>query len=1004
MEEARMRANSLKLYDYDRDPETGRELTGASNRRLFSLFTLNPLKVGKASMALGLYFTSLTCFLIVSIVLSIVTTVAVFDNASNLRFNDTYTLLVPEPRVVDAYGVRPTTYRQEQCKRTYEVTTPITRVSAGSRCLPGDARSGADERTSLLHCPSVCRYTASADRPEIVAADLVEPCKTIQPCQVSWNGGKCCTLTLKTKDVEAMPALQSWVVFAHTLVFLLMMLLFETALNFVGSNLNAENATVGDFTAYVERLPIPMKAAQDDEKALVNGKQILVDFFSHYGEVAKVCHVHDVGKVLETAERIRQLERARDELAAYDKRTVQPYFLSEVMDRIYWLVYTGKVLDGTQESVEKAIGAMNAKVDAQKQRLREEVDSGRHQRTVGEAIVVFNYEKHANNCFNDLAVENPVDLLIKNPGRICATRPSIRSMMEEKLGRPLHESSELLKSSTGIDHVRVFRAPEPSDLIWTNTSVRGLGSVWRILVSNSVVLLVVIIGALIQNGFESIKNAERSKMIDAEVSSVDDSNDDDSNLGVNLIEIAKLRGLTIASAFFIVLVNQVIVLVTKKMAEFERWHIKSSMQKYLIAKLSIAQILNAAIIPIIAAGNSDKSTWFIRGGLAEEAFWVQLSNAILPDIVQALDPSILLADWFAPRHARSQQQLDYLLEPKEFDMAVRYSVLVKSLGLAVFYYPLQPLSYYVCFAGMVVSFGIDRYAALRSCRKPAKLSNRVPQLIPLILRIFLVVQIILTHNIMFPSKATINSNGAVTVDGSGMVSSAYILSFFVCAVFGLLSRPIRVALGINQDFEREEGGTRDLPYMEFVGQRRRKITAGGYRTTTAVSENDGDIGEEELLHENQYEAYTPFLNHADALKHLPPDYVEYVEQIYKLPAKPYPANKQLMARQLAETGGEFYTLPPADQLRVRAGYATAQTPTHSDVEMSTAGFSSGGGTAALVSPSVVASAAPTAPPLSYGYSPPVGAAAHQGSSSYGVPQAPHAAPYGASSFPTPPSY
>ena len=51
----------------------------------------------------------------------------------------------------------------------------------------------------------------------------------------------------------------------------------------------------------------------------------MIEFFAHYGEVAKACHVYDVGKALESARKLEQIERQRDEIEAYDGRSGSSY-------------------------------------------------------------------------------------------------------------------------------------------------------------------------------------------------------------------------------------------------------------------------------------------------------------------------------------------------------------------------------------------------------------------------------------------------------------------------------------------------------------------------------------------------------------------------------------------------------------------------------------------------------------------------------------------------------
>ena len=61
-----------------------------------------------------------------------------------------------------------------------------------------------------------------------------------------------------------------------------------------------------------------------------------------------------------------------------------------------------------------------------------------------------------------------------------------------------------------------------------------------------------------------------------------------------------------------------------------------------------------------------------------------------------------------------------LVEPREFDIAVRYATAIKSLGLAILYAPILPISYMICFVGFLITYASDIYYATRSSRKPIK--------------------------------------------------------------------------------------------------------------------------------------------------------------------------------------------------------------------------------------------------------------------------------------------
>ena len=153
----------------------------------------------------------------------------------------------------------------------------------------------------------------------------------------------------------------------------------------------------------------------------------------------------------------------------------------------------------------------------------------------------------------------------------------------------------------------------------------------------------------------------------------------------------------------------------------------------------------------------------------------------------------------------------------------------------------------------------------------------------------------------------------VTTYGSGMDTTAFVMSLVVWCVLGAGAGIVRTALGISQRYETEDGGTRDLPYAEFLGLKARRVTVDGrgniaYRTGEVAKTGTLTPRSSQLLDESNYEAYTPFIGGAS--KHLPSDFIQEVSRHYKLRREPYPADTTLMEAQNPETGGEFKTLPP----------------------------------------------------------------------------------------------
>ena len=152
---------------------------------------------------------------------------------------------------------------------------------------------------------------------------------------------------------------------------------------------------------------------------------------------------------------------------------------------------------------------------------------------------------------------------------------------------------------------------------------------------------------------------------------------------------------------------------------------------------------------------------YTRGGLIEQAFYIQIANAILPEITDLLNPFAFLtsrvlarytsqcigitdckdaevlkvfelhlatvciacsACLFADailgvtfRYAHTQPMMDLLLAPESFLLSERYASAVKTLGLAIFFMPVLPLSCVIALAGHYPQLRHSRFALGHCC-------------------------------------------------------------------------------------------------------------------------------------------------------------------------------------------------------------------------------------------------------------------------------------------------
>jgi hypothetical protein len=126
------------------------------------------------------------------------------------------------------------------------------------------------------------------------------------------------------------------------------------------------------------------------------------------------------------------------------------------------------------------------------------------------------------------------------------------------------------------------------------------------------------------------------------------------------------------------------------------------------------------------------------GGLAELAFLVQLTNVIAPSFAFLFRLDDMQYIHFLSRMACGRDYAYIYLQPPAFRMNLRMGQAINTVGLALLYAPILPLSPIIGFAGVVVQYCVDQYIALRRSSKPRNFqvdalsgANYVLRLLPL---------------------------------------------------------------------------------------------------------------------------------------------------------------------------------------------------------------------------------------------------------------------------------
>lgn len=93
--------------------------------------------------------------------------------------------------------------------------------------------------------------------------------------------------------------------------------------------------------------------------------------------------------------------------------------------------------------------------------------------------------------------------------------------------------------------------------------------------------------------------------------------------------------------------------------------------------------------------------------------------------------------------------LDRLLAPPAFPLAEAHAGSVTTLGLALFYAPILPLSPFIALAALLLAQASHKWVALRRAAAPANLSGLVTAPLNWLLRLLPLVQLVLMRQLYF---------------------------------------------------------------------------------------------------------------------------------------------------------------------------------------------------------------------------------------------------------------
>ena len=188
----------------------------------------------------------------------------------------------------------------------------------------------------------------------------------------------------------------------------------------------------------------------------------------------------------------------------------------------------------------------------------------------------------------------------------------------------------------------------------------------------------------------------------------------------------KIRAISVWPSIIIIMINFILARSTRFSTSFERPHSVTAYNISVALKLTFAMFFNTAVIALIV--NFDwRKDWFVPGGLATDATYILISNAIVSPLLYFFSPMVCLHRMRMRKVEKapyiSQHDANILMEDPAVDMAQRFANICKTILLTFCYAPLVPVAFLFSACAIFFEYWVFKYLLLRRHSWPKKLSG-----------------------------------------------------------------------------------------------------------------------------------------------------------------------------------------------------------------------------------------------------------------------------------------
>lgn len=314
------------------------------------------------------------------------------------------------------------------------------------------------------------------------------------------------------------------------------------------------------------------------------------------------------------------------------------------------------------------LGKLNAKVLDEIDALRQQIADKGHVDNA-RVYVTFNLETEQRHCISALSTGSVLAFLD-------LPKPDIikRIFGEEEAPVVDHFHGNVLK---------VTLAPEPTDINWENLDVEPIQVAAESFVFTFIGCGIVAVMAFI---IKSLSSAEPT-----------------------------------LAGFFISVCNGALPTIMKVLNNFERHPTSTSSQSSLLFKLvaarwTVSALVVYAITPWTMTIDGDK----IKGVMA-----ILIADAITTPLIRLANIGPNINKYVLGPMARTQDQLDNLLQGAPWFLAERFSDMTKTVYICLFYSAILPTGYIVAAVALFINYWVDKYCLLRNWQIPPKLDAAI---------------------------------------------------------------------------------------------------------------------------------------------------------------------------------------------------------------------------------------------------------------------------------------